>query len=164
MYPLYLLTVLGVFLVFTAYAVLKEVNLELDRKIDTLSQHYHRLLKKKTEYLILKEDVKRLNLKPVSKKEAVELVLETADRLVKMYDGKIVKDLVRNGKTYSITIGFDYYPESGADLYDFIKELTTPFRPIVLVRQFKLIQTAYGSKVYFEVEIAQPFIGNGNGK
>jgi len=158
-YVVYVFSVFIAVLIFAVYSIFNHLNTQLDEEIENLYRQYQRLIKTKAEYTNLKNKIKELNIRPLSKEEAMEIILEKADKLVKMYDGKITEDIRVNDKTYSIAIKFDYYPENTDDLYNLLSSFNSSFKPIIFIKQFKILQTVNGSEIPFEIKLFQPFAG-----
>ncbi|WP_456383372.1 hypothetical protein [Persephonella sp.] len=156
-YLLYILAVLTAIAVITAYTTINHINKNLNNNLITLERKEKKLKLLELQYRNLKETVEKLGIKVLTSKEAIESVLSAADRLVKMYDGRIIRPLEKEDNLYSITVGFDYYPDSAEDLYRFISRLESSVSPIFTVERFELLQEEYGTVTHLEVKISQPF-------
>ncbi|MDQ7056695.1 MAG: hypothetical protein Q9M89_09705 [Persephonella sp.] len=120
-----------------------------------------RLEKEKEDILRLKEKVRKLKIRPISREEALNRILESTEYFVRIYDAKITQSLSEKGGIYVITVSFDYYPESSKDLIHFLSELNNIKSPQIVIDKFRLDNLKEGTKTYFEITLKQPFEGQG---
>ncbi|MBK3331625.1 hypothetical protein GWK41_00930 [Persephonella atlantica] len=158
-YVMYLFAVVFSVLMLEVYGSFSELNQNMRDKKDQLHLALLDLKKKKKDIVKLKEEVSRLEIRPLSREEALEKILESTEYFVKMYDARITQPLSEKGNTYTITVSFEYYPESSEELIQFLNKLYNQISPQIVIKRFRLDNMKEGTKTYFEITLKQPFEG-----
>jgi len=158
-YVVYLIITLVSVLMLESYVAFSDLAQVIEDKKLQMQRTLSDLENEKKSILKLKEEVRKLKIKPLSREEALKEILDKADYFVKMYDATVKKSLSEKDNIFFITVSFDYYPESSEDLIKFFYKLSEITSPQLVIENFRLDNLKEGTKTYFEITLKQPFKG-----
>ncbi|WP_457639302.1 hypothetical protein [Persephonella sp.] len=162
-YTVYFASVVTASLLFAVYFYLAEYTSRLEEEKLNLKRQLIQLNIEEKKFYRLKKLVEKNNIKLVDEKTALQILLEKADRLLSIYDGKVLEGLKKENNSYSILISFEYYPEDSSDLYSFLQEIENSYMPVMQITEFELRFTEKGTKALLTIRLIQPFVGDTDG-
>ncbi len=142
----------------TVYLALREVNQLLYQKINDLKMENIKISGVKKKVDSLTDYVRQKGIKTYTEKEALEVLLNNADSFIKLYDAVLIDDLKKEEGYYSVSLGFDYFPDSSQDLFSLLVDLKNRISPVVEIKKLRIENLNEGTKVYLEVKLIQPFL------
>ncbi len=142
----------------TVYLALREVDQLLYQKINDLKMENIKISGVKKKVDSLTDYVRQKGIKTYTEKEALEVLLNNADSFIKLYDAVLKDDLKKEEGYYSVSLGFDYYPDSSQDLFSLLVDLKNRISPVVEIKKLRIENLNEGTKVYLEVKLIQPFL------
>ncbi|WP_293446078.1 hypothetical protein [Persephonella sp.] len=142
----------------SVYLSLREVDQHLYQKINDLKMEKIKIndVEKKVNFLV--DYVKQKGIKTYTEKEALEILLNKADSFIKLYDAVLKDELKKENGYYSVSLGFDYYPDSSHNLFSLLIDLKNQISPVVMIKKLRIENLNEGTKVYLEIELIQPFL------
>ncbi len=142
----------------SVYFGLKEVDQRLSRKINDLKTENIKINNAEKKVNSLINYVRKKGIKIYTEKEALQVILDKADNFIKLYDAVLKEEIKKENGYYSVSLGFEYYPDSSEDLFSLLLSLKKEISPVVIIKKFKIENLNEGTKVYLEVQLIQPFL------
>jgi len=154
----YSLALLISIILLSIYFGLREVDQRLSRKINDLKIKSIKVNNIENKVNSLIDYVREKGIKIYNENEALQIVLDKADSLIKLYDASLKDDIKKEDGYYSVLLGFEYYPDSSEELFSLLISLKDQISPVVAVKKLKIENLDEGTKVYLEVQLIQPFL------
>jgi len=155
MFLLFLISFLLSWAFFT-YLKLADLTAVLEEEKGRLLKMNRELSLRKEQVIKLRKFVERRQIKVLSEKEALELLLEKVEKLRRSYELEITEDLRKEGGIWKIGLIITFSPRSGRELTLRIGNLLKESAPIVDIEG--LLINAEEGKVSLKLNLMQPFL------
>lgn len=156
-YAAYVSGVMSAVFLMMVYSGMKEVNSKFSDRLLYLKVMYTKALKLEKQLEELSTEIRKKDIKVISKKEAENIILKEADTLIKLYDAQVAETLKEENGCLTITLSFKYYPETSEDLLKFLLGFKNKVSPVIVVKNFELNNTDRGTEALILLKLIQPF-------
>ncbi len=156
-YVLYIVLLVAMSTSLFLYGALEETKTSLERRERELMRLKAELSRRKAQIEELRSRIRREGIKPLSEREALEVLFNFLDKLKGNYRMSVMRDVRKEGSAWVVDLKLSFEPRSGREIASRLKELTTYSSPIVEIKGVMIV-TQPEPAVEMEVSLKQPFL------
>jgi hypothetical protein len=120
------------------FFVISEINKEIDSKISQINQEKIEFENVKQKLISLQDYVKRKDIEPLNRQQALKVILNKANFFLKKKDAKLIDDLKEENKTLYLTMSINIPVNNKKQIKDILENFTNDKYPLIEIKEFKV--------------------------
>jgi len=152
-YLVYFLQFFILIFLLIGYFILDEINKDIQKKYLEIRREKIEFQDVRKKLLILKEKIKEYKLEPVNSSKAETIILSKADKLYKLFNAQMVKDLSVENNLYRLQMELKIPLDNKRKISSLLYTLESSKMPIINIKRIEIENNSgtYILKLGFEL-------------